>query len=664
MAAPTAPEGLTVRHLVMLRSADSFAPTIPTGVVASSSGGVVTLTHDASSDPDGGTVGGSGVASYSYYRDGVLQETVAASPGLSLRLNRNEVGSITPLPSHTQSAATYTITSAGSGIETATPDEVTTLSSVVTGDVTIIAKLTSFANAGIDYCKAGLMIRAGTGQTDAYYAITQLGNIGLIQPRYRAATLGTSATDGVSVVNATYPVWLKLTRLGDTFTSYWSLDGNAWTLVHSTTIVMPAAVYAGLAVTSTTPGTNVTAQFQQVNVNNVSTVSWSQSYSGAGTYTVTATDRSSPPNTSAASAPVAISAGTMTWNPGYYVRSNGQPYYELLSSQLAEYDTIKSALGTKIKGIAAQFAWGDLERTKGDYSLGFTMIDAHIAKCAALGYKLILQLKTRRFGGTTIPSTPQTSARAVPDYLINEGQVFICNDDIQGEAAAIHRSYVMDRLLLLIAALGTRYNGNATVEAIEFGELSYNQSGDSQFTETNYMMQVNRLCDSLRTYFPNKACYPGINYVWSRTRTQEYAIRSMNAGNGMSGPDAITNDGDQPSGWPQSSSWGAYPMRGYQWNGAAYVPGLTDRYLEVPVKYEMQVIPNSGVSPTIYANFAADYLKCTHFIWTKYDAGTSFRTNPSCEWAGVQSYMNGAPRALRTAFPTRYTADGLTPVTN
>lgn len=363
---------------------------------------------------------------------------------------------------------------------------------------------------------------------------------------------------------------------------------------------------------------------------------------------------------------VAQPGGTMTWNPGYGVRTNQQPYDENRSLLLSEYTDISNDVGSRIKFIATQFAWGDLERTKGDYSNGFAMIDAHIARCASLGYKLGIQLKTRKFGGTTVPSTPQANQRATPDYLISEGQVFICTDG-GGEGAALHRSYVMDRVLLLIQALGNRYGTNPNVEFFEFGELSYNMSADTaQWSETNYIAQVNRLCDALPIYWPRKARYPGINYVWGQTQTQTFAIRSMNAGNGMSAPDCITNEADGPTTWPRANSWGGYVYRGYSWvpNAQRFsAQTLPDRYLELPSKQEMQVIPNSTVTPAIYADFAADYLKCTHFIVTKYDPGTSFRPNTGCEWAAWRTYLNGSPRAMNTSFPTRYTADGLTPVT-
>ena len=64
----------------------------------------------------------------------------------------------------------------------------------------------------------------------------------------------------------TTPYWLKLVRVGDNFNGYASLDLNAWTLVGSNTIPMPATIYAGLAVTAHNNYALNTAAFADVQV--------------------------------------------------------------------------------------------------------------------------------------------------------------------------------------------------------------------------------------------------------------------------------------------------------------------------------------------------------------------------------------------------------------
>jgi hypothetical protein len=61
------------------------------------------------------------------------------------------------------------------------------------------------------------------------------------------------------------PIWLKLSRLGDAFSGYYSTNGSTWTQVGGTqTAVVGTAALAGLAVSSRSPSTVGTAGFTGV----------------------------------------------------------------------------------------------------------------------------------------------------------------------------------------------------------------------------------------------------------------------------------------------------------------------------------------------------------------------------------------------------------------
>lgn len=653
---------------------DTTAPTQPTGLNGAPGSDSITWTWDASADGHDGTAAASGVASYDLELDGAVT-SVAAPDANALGLpTLANVGTFSPAPTFARSGNTTTLTTAGTGFD-GTADQLAFAHWSTTGNFKLTGKVQSFTGSGGEYAPAGLMVRESTAAGSRYVAVYQwLSAVSKgVQCKHRPTTDGAKVTgsfaDGDNAAR-----WLQIDRTGDVFTFRWSTDGGSWNDLGTVTLALSSDVLIGCFASDlqVTPAA-LTATFSEVHYTNSDRPAYTQTgVSASVSARIRARDASG--NLSTWSPPVSrspSSGATMAWNPNDYVRTNSQPYDENRSTLIAEYSTIFADVGANISGIATQFAWGDIEETKGDYSAGFAMIDAHIAACESLGYKLILQLKTRKFGGSSVPSVPQANQKATPDYLISEGQVFVCSDG-GGEGAALHRSYVMDRLLLMLAALGERYNDNPTVEAIEFGELSYNMANDAaQWGETNYITQVNRLADNLRTYFPNKACYVGINYVWGQSQTQTFATRAMDAGIGMSGPDAITNESDGPASWPRQSSWGAYVFRGYAWNGSTRFDSATipDRYLELPSKYEMQVIPNSGMTAQIYREFARDYLKCTHFVWTRYTAGTAVpRGGPSsvtaCEWdLGVIPYLNSSPGPLRITFPTRYTDDGFSPVT-
>jgi beta-galactosidase len=60
---------------------------------------------------------------------------------------------------------------------------------------------------------------------------------------------GTGTSAASSVVSGTAPNWVRLTRTNNTFTAYWSPDGNSWTQIGTpTNINMAVGAYIGLAV--------------------------------------------------------------------------------------------------------------------------------------------------------------------------------------------------------------------------------------------------------------------------------------------------------------------------------------------------------------------------------------------------------------------------------
>jgi outer membrane protein assembly factor BamB len=97
--------------------------------------------------------------------------------------------------------------------------------------------------------KAGVMLRAGTEANAAYYAVFVTPGGG-IQVQYRVAQ-GYNARNAATI-SGKAPVYLRVARVGNTFTAYTSDDGRNWAAVpySSFTLTMPSTLLAGLAVTS------------------------------------------------------------------------------------------------------------------------------------------------------------------------------------------------------------------------------------------------------------------------------------------------------------------------------------------------------------------------------------------------------------------------------
>jgi len=81
----------------------------------------------------------------------------------------------------------------------------------------------------------------------------------------RTTTGGSTAFQYTSFVNPTFPYWVKLSRSGNTFTGYVSADGTYWTQIGTSQVItMATNVFIGMAVSSQSIGSLVTASFDSV----------------------------------------------------------------------------------------------------------------------------------------------------------------------------------------------------------------------------------------------------------------------------------------------------------------------------------------------------------------------------------------------------------------
>lgn len=111
------------------------------------------------------------------------------------------------------------------------------------GDCSITARITSISNTA-GWAKAGVMIRESL-TSNSGHASTFVSASNGVAFQARASTGGSSTHTGTSGIAA--PVWVRITRTGNSFTSQWSSDGSAWTTLGTQTITMGTSVYIGLA---------------------------------------------------------------------------------------------------------------------------------------------------------------------------------------------------------------------------------------------------------------------------------------------------------------------------------------------------------------------------------------------------------------------------------
>jgi hypothetical protein len=156
---------------------------------------------------------------------------------------------------------TWSITAGGTDIA-GTADQFRLVSQPLTGDGTISVHIASQTNTSSS-AKAGVMFRASADPSAPYYGVVITPAQG-IKVQVRSTQGG--ATTKIANPAGTVPAWLRITRGGNTFTTYTSGDGLTWTLVagSSFNLALPATVLEGMAVTSHNAGTLCTVVYDAV----------------------------------------------------------------------------------------------------------------------------------------------------------------------------------------------------------------------------------------------------------------------------------------------------------------------------------------------------------------------------------------------------------------
>ena len=165
---------------------------------------------------------------------------------------------------------TFEVTASGADIW-GTTDQFHFVSQPVDCDVELIAYVESQTNTN-PWAKAGVMIRESAAANSAavMMILTPAQGANL---QYRTSTGASFTYDppNDNVGGTTAPHWVRLVRVGNTFTAYISPDASdtqnpGWVEVNSVTVEMPSNVLAGLAVTSHDNSASSTVLFSNVSV--------------------------------------------------------------------------------------------------------------------------------------------------------------------------------------------------------------------------------------------------------------------------------------------------------------------------------------------------------------------------------------------------------------
>jgi fibronectin type 3 domain-containing protein len=159
--------------------------------------------------------------------------------------------------STTINGGSYTVTAGGPGIA-ANVDGFRYLYTSVTGNFDVSVQVTSLTVAG-NYSTAGILARSSltTTSPDVYMSASP------VNYRFKWRTTDGGVNNVSSGANVSFPnAYVRLTRVGNVFTGYYSTNGTTWTELSSETVALPTTIYLGLAVASNNTTQTTTATMQ------------------------------------------------------------------------------------------------------------------------------------------------------------------------------------------------------------------------------------------------------------------------------------------------------------------------------------------------------------------------------------------------------------------
>jgi hypothetical protein len=145
------------------------------------------------------------------------------------------------------------------------------------GNFDFITRIESLTAAHL-YTKAGIMAREDliAGSRHIYFQVfpdnkPRNNNNGGYEFQYRHDKDGEmkaiypKSAQGTPEFPVTYPnTWIRLKRVDNVFTGYYSPDGKTWKVYTTYNLELPSKLYLGLAVTSHDTGASATAKFRDL----------------------------------------------------------------------------------------------------------------------------------------------------------------------------------------------------------------------------------------------------------------------------------------------------------------------------------------------------------------------------------------------------------------
>lgn len=177
-----------------------------------------------------------------------------------------DLGTVVSPGSITFADGAYSVTGGGADVW-GSSDHCFFPSITLSGDFDLRVRVRELSAGSSGWTKAGLMVRSSTGNRAANAFMLYSPNGTQFQARTAEGNnTGWGNFVAGQAVPYNAPIYLRLTREGNTFTGYFSEDGIKWTRRSDAEIAMPDQVFFGLAVSSHSTGSVSTAIFDRLSI--------------------------------------------------------------------------------------------------------------------------------------------------------------------------------------------------------------------------------------------------------------------------------------------------------------------------------------------------------------------------------------------------------------
>jgi hypothetical protein len=343
------------------------------------------------------------------------------------------------------------------------------------------------------------------------------------------------------------------------------------------------------------------------------------------------------------------------WHPGHYAETQTYGTSAHVKTGAIPASVIADIANVPaIRGVTQRYNWSAIEPEKGKYD--FRVIEADLAKLRPHKKRLIVLFMDRSWSDPSKePSNPKNKAH-LPAYL---GSGIVDHPEY-GHFAAIWTPQVMDRLILLDAAMAKRFDDEPLFEGMRYEEITAGLTAGKvgvpkEFSVAGMIHQWERFITAARWNWKSTNVFLNTNTLGGITGPLTLIEKAWHVGLGVGGPDVIP---------PGAHDYQIAGDRVIQNRPDAKRKDNRDRFRrdyrgEIPISHSVQTSSLGGKEGTFTPKQLADYaigqMGDTHMSWVVAPS------NVKINWRShILPYLKDSPRSTVQACPRKYTVGCVT----